>query len=117
MRLFAPVVAAGRNGNQAPSRAGGCVVATGCTREEAVAEGVHRPDGAFEWGLVPSCQLHPEIRSITAGSWAMTVTGASWLAPYGDDRGGLVVAEDDEDEVIVGVGLHEGAEGVQRVLD
>ena len=29
---------------------------------------------------MPLCQPQLEIRSITAGSWAMTVIGTSWLA-------------------------------------
>ena len=36
--------------------------------------------GAVGAGRMPSSQPHPEIRSSTAGSWAMTETGTSWLA-------------------------------------
>ena len=49
----------------------------------------------------------------------MTEIGTSWLGAVGagDDRRGLVVAEHDEHEVVVAVVLHEGEQGVQRVLD
>ena len=48
----------------------------------------------------------------------MTEIGTSWLgALAGDERRGLVVAQDDEHEVVVAVAPHEREERAQRVLD
>ena len=37
--------------------------------------------GAFDVGRRPGTQPQPAIRRITAGSWAITETGTSWLDP------------------------------------
>ena len=68
---------------------------------------------------MPSCQLHPAIRSITFGSWAITEIGTSWLGVVvaGDERRGLMVAQHDEHEVVVAVAPHEREERAHRVLD
>ena len=74
--------------------------------------------GACGFGRRPSCQPHPAIRCSTAGSWAMIEIGTSWLAPCPVTIvRGLVVAQDDQHEVLVAVVLHERDDRAQRVLD
>ena len=87
--------------------------------EEAVAEGAHRPDRRLR-ARAAGRPASPTRRSglSTAGSWAMTEIGTSWLAPWPlTIVRGLMVAQDDEHEVRVAVVLHEGDQRAQRVLD
>src|SRR2546430_2272813 len=86
--------------------------------QEPVAEGVHPPDRRLRSGLqavLPAPAGHPVQHGVVAGDDRDRYVPAGALT--GDDRGGLVVAEEDQDEVVVPVGLHVGDERVDRVLD
>jgi hypothetical protein len=86
--------------------------------QEAVAEGVHPPDRSARSGpqaVLPAPAGNPVQDGRVVGDDRDRHVVAD--AAPGDDRRGLVVAEEDEYEVVVAVGLHVGDEGVQRVLD